>query len=40
MAKIISCSANANDDAVAEMPMPRFPNGLDKNSFWLLLRNN
>ena len=34
------CNAAANDDADAEMPMPRFPNGLDKNTFWLLLTNN
>ena len=38
MARIFFC--NADDDADAEMPMPRFPNGLDKNTFWLLLPNN
>ena len=40
MAKMFFCNAVADDDADAEMPMPRFPNGLDKNTFWLLLPNN
>ena len=40
MAKIIFCNADANDDADTEMPMPRFSNSLDKNTFWLLLPNN
>ena len=31
---------DGNDDADAEMPVPRFPDGLDKNIFWLLLPNN
>ena len=35
-----NADADANDDADAEMPMPKFPNGLDKNTFWLLLPNN
>ena len=39
IAKIIFCNADANDDADAEIPMPRFPNGLGKNTFWLLLPN-
>ena len=33
MAKIIFCNAVDNDDADVEMPMPRFPNGYDKNNF-------
>ena len=33
-------NAIADGDADAEMPMPRFPNGLDKKNFWLLLPNN
>ena len=40
MAKVFFCNAVADDDAHAEIPMPRFPNGLDKNNFWLLLPNN
>ena len=41
MAKIyFFCNAIADDDADAEVPLPRFPNGLDKNTFWLLLPNN
>ena len=41
MAKIyFFCNAVADDDADAEVPLPRFPNGLDKNTFWLLLPNN
>ena len=40
MAKIFFCNAVADDDADAEMPMPRFTNGLDENTFWLLLLNN
>ena len=40
MAKITFCNTVANDDDDAEMPMPRFANGLDKINFWLLLPNN
>ena len=40
MAKIFFCNAVADGDADAEMPMPRFPNGLDKKNVWLLLPNN
>ena len=40
MAKVFFCNAVADDDAHAEIPMPRFPNGLDKNNYWLLLPNN
>ena len=40
MAKIFFCNAVADDDADAEMQMPRFTNGLDENTFWLLLLNN
>ena len=39
--RLLFCNADtnaySNDDANAEMPMPRFPNGLDKNTFWWLL---
>ena len=34
------CNTVADDDADAEMPMPRFLNGLDKKNFALLLPNN
>ena len=37
---IFFCNVDANGDADAEMPMPRFPNDLDKKTFWLLLPNN
>ena len=36
---IFFCNVDANDNADAEILMPRFPNGRDKNTFWLLLPN-